>query len=617
MQQSKISVKSLVIFNAGSDTGASRRSIFSEDGVRFVDQALNRVVALTYLQSEDPVWFLLRAFRFTSRTSHGFVAAVARDYDTRLKGMGSHLRGRRISDGANSLPDDVNETERCISERWERVLDTLAIRKQVIERPSDRRTLAWRVKRYSQSRITSFTKSELKAMLDVFERHLELQVPKAQLVGAVLQLKQDIIDELVYLDAGESGQLSEHTILGSATKNARLSLQEASVSARVMKPLVTTMGMREGSRNEVDVAKALPAFCERQRGAYLKQFLCQQYTFDGSARLKILHVRSTGLLQSKSCRLLADSPDGIRAALTQEGMVQVFALEIKTMTALTTIQSASTKARKYGELIILSDVGGDRQSTELFHELVPTTPYRLQCLHHAATLGLNSVLFLVATGGYITEGRILCGCMINFNETLGHQYTYILDCVRHTAFSWIGGEAKNIPKEYDNMLRQSHASDIHSFMSYYSLSEALRKCVEERKAPIPPSRMIRLTPTVYWNHLKGGVDVISRYMKTMARCNISENPVVSIVARLVSMQLSNAAVLYRLYCARNMKLLPTLEDYGDSMNISYHYMRHRISQTETFGRFIRRLAKEWVENSVALSQISPDQTGTGGETIRI
>lgn len=96
---------------------------------------------------------------------------------------------------------------------------------------------------------------------------------------------------------------------------------------------------------------------------------------------------------------------------------------------------------------------------------------------------------------------------------------------------WIGGEAKCIPKEYDGMLHDSHASDIHSFMSYYSLCEALRKCVYQQ-SPIPLSRMIRLTPTVYWNHLRGGVDVISRYMKALTRSNISENPVVSITARL-------------------------------------------------------------------------------------
>lgn len=211
-----------------------------------VGQALNLVNALTYLQSEDPVWFLLRVFRFTKRTAHGFVAAMARDYDTRLRRMAAKLRCRRISDGANALPDDITETEQCISERWESVLDAIAIRKQTIDRPLDRRMLAGRVRRYSQSRVISFTKRDLQATLAVFGRRLELRVPKRELVAAVLQLKQDIVDETVNLDGGEDGQLSENDMVATATKIAHTLLQEASVLAWVTEPLVTTMGMRGG-----------------------------------------------------------------------------------------------------------------------------------------------------------------------------------------------------------------------------------------------------------------------------------------------------------------------------------------------------------------------------------
>lgn len=39
-------------------------------GKNRVDQVLTRVRCLTHFQSEDPVWFLLRAFCFTSRTGH-------------------------------------------------------------------------------------------------------------------------------------------------------------------------------------------------------------------------------------------------------------------------------------------------------------------------------------------------------------------------------------------------------------------------------------------------------------------------------------------------------------------------------------------------------------------
>lgn len=65
--------------------------------------------------------------------------------------------------------------------------------------------------------------------------------------------------------------------------------------------------------------------------------------------------------------------------------------------------------------------------------------------------------------------------------------------------------------------------------------------------------MILLTPAVYWSNLK--VDNISGYPTKLARSNISENPMVSIVARLLCMQFNNAAVKYRLHKARQLGLL--------------------------------------------------------------
>lgn len=61
-----------------------------------MDQVLHRVRPLTYLQSEDPVWFLLRTFRFTSRTGHEFLSAIARDYEGRLRGMSVHLCAENV-----------------------------------------------------------------------------------------------------------------------------------------------------------------------------------------------------------------------------------------------------------------------------------------------------------------------------------------------------------------------------------------------------------------------------------------------------------------------------------------------------------------------------------------
>ena len=149
-----------------------------------------------------------------------------------------------------------------------------------------------------------------------------------------------------------------------------------------MKPLATTAGMREGSTNEVQVLMALPDSFDRhgiQNGS--------QYDVTPAVRHKVQYIRAVGPLGSSRVELLAGSPDSVAAISNCEGDVYVAAIEVKTMTALNTKTSAKAVGDKHGKLCMISGVGQNRSSTTLFHALVPTTAYRLQCLHHAAVLG--------------------------------------------------------------------------------------------------------------------------------------------------------------------------------------------------------------------------------------
>lgn len=51
---------------------------------RRVEQVIGRTSVITYFYLQDPVWFLLRPFRFSSRTEHGFLAVLSRDFDHRI-----------------------------------------------------------------------------------------------------------------------------------------------------------------------------------------------------------------------------------------------------------------------------------------------------------------------------------------------------------------------------------------------------------------------------------------------------------------------------------------------------------------------------------------------------
>ena len=86
-----------------------------------VEQALARVTPLIYLHSEDPVWFLLRAFRFTSRTGHGFVAAVVRDYAASMRGLAALLRCRTVVEGVQALSDDEEDVQLLLMDKREKL----------------------------------------------------------------------------------------------------------------------------------------------------------------------------------------------------------------------------------------------------------------------------------------------------------------------------------------------------------------------------------------------------------------------------------------------------------------------------------------------------------------
>lgn len=58
------------------------------------------------------------------------------------------------------------------------------------------------------------------------------------------------------------------------------------------------------------------------------------------------------------------------------------------------------------------------------------------------------------------EFSILYCCIITFPESLCNSFTFVLKGVRVADFHWVGPESKLGPKEYDGVLKSSHASDM-------------------------------------------------------------------------------------------------------------------------------------------------------------
>lgn len=102
--------------------------------------------------------------------------------------------------------------------------------------------------------------------------------------------------------------------------------------------------------------------------------------------------------------------------------------------------------------------------------------------------------------------------------------------------------AQHIRKEYDELLRDTHATDLYDFCTYYNLHRALRAKVNNSGRPPPPARQIRPTTLVWWNATNAGFNEFSRAMTYLARNDVSENPLVRIlhgsyVAKLTMLEL--------------------------------------------------------------------------------
>ena len=112
-----------------------------------------------------------------------------------------------------------------------------------------------------------------------------------------------------------------------------------------MKPLVITPGMREGTTNERTVMKTFQSFVEKNPAVLCTNKLSlEEYDMNIEPTRKykynLDYLHSLGLVADKRNTLFCDSPDGL-CCLNNESVESIFgAIEIKLMTADTTVNLA-------------------------------------------------------------------------------------------------------------------------------------------------------------------------------------------------------------------------------------------------------------------------------------
>jgi len=326
------------------------------------------------------------------------------------------------------------------------------------------------------------------------ERGLRQVVPSGQ--GVSVEDKKEVLCERLKQYVAGQGHEQEHTF------------KRAMFPSWFMRPFGgSTDNMRAGHENEEPLLRTLAADISKWSGK----------------EAGLTALRTIGLVRraddNGDCRSrsLATSAD---AVCVFDG--RVTAIELKTR------MTAKTRAK---EEVLLHQQGGkfvEVTTPARFKELVPDKGHRTQVAHHAAVLGVDSVLYVVGNtvGG---EGKVHRIVNVRFDEFgdgwLERYRSCLLYCIGDN-MDWLvnrqPGTNVDVPRGFltDHVtkeLREKTFIDETTFMTAFGLKVALEKLGG------PTRRLRSLIPLVVrdWNAHKGRVDVFTGIKERTTDCTLA------------------------------------------------------------------------------------------------
>jgi hypothetical protein len=320
-----------------------------------------------------------------------------------------------------------------------------------------------------------------------------------------------------------------------------------------LKPLVKKASLKMGSVNERFVLRAV-----KNIGVYNPDIhvLAGPYEF--------------GLVRRKDKPWLATSVDGVVALNIGDAQEFNCAIEIKTMTFPHTVAEARAIAAQHTKVMLCSF--GD----DVFKKCLKPE-YRVQCLHHACVMGLNCVLFIVASGTNIIYYLLIC---MEDEDTA--RYEKLLDPMKES-LNWVYGDAP-FPQEGfgDGLLQNGYHVDVHSVRLQLALWKSTHDFIAKHEMrPLPRCKYIVPSGIAYWNKTKGFVDVMSRLLSHIKIPFQKGGPVLQLIFRFISIMVVNGHLTSSL-----LKL--TQEDFDNED--SYNDIRKRMSNSSTLNDFVKILA---------------------------
>ena len=334
-----------------------------------------------------------------------------------------------------------------------------------------------------------------------------------------------------------------------------------------------------GKRNEENVASHFGDFIE-----------CQ-----GRANFRITERRAYGLVGSKKIEISktqATSVDQVYLCTNEDGSNFIAAAEIKTKTNDQTVNEAEVLRETYGaySYIVLDPISFDSANTwGLLKRLIPNQSYRLQCLHHGSTLGLNDIFYIEASGNESTCRIIRC-VHIRVDSSILMIHAKACKEIENKYLQWIHNDSVPVPDIENYFMAQDRDGFLHDF----KLWKALYLEIKRRGVPFPPFKHWLPKLAALHNIYKTGVDSHSRSLSTIKVRHEKMPTLTALMMRQVTEMWYNTFMLWR--------LIKTNDWLQSSACTSFRqWKKHANNECGSFKDFCGDLADEFTNSVVELS----------------
>lgn len=277
----------------------------------------------------------------------------------------------------------------------------------------------------------------------------------------------------------------------------------------------------------------------------------------GGKKLEVLHIFRCGLLESKGRPYQKDSPDFV-AIVKVDGTLCVAAMEMKCRCANATASKERERISSQGKFSFASCRSRDLRSH------LQSRSEAVQCLHHAATLGVDFVLFV--TGDTI---GLTSGILIEYDDQLRSSYNKCIDDIYEAALKWAYDPSLPVPEEeIKAAVRKARVKiDYPSFMkSVY----VWREMTKTENLPLPPAIRIIPMQCQYWNYTKWGSDQKTQAAEGHRAVLPYDSRQSKVIDRMLMLILSDIHSLAKLTSAKkDLSFYSSLQGYRDAGSQRY------------------------------------------------